>query len=125
MKLMYCQDCGDVVAPGLRNREPQRCACRRHSVWWENGGAGVLRLEDHANRTLPYPARPRAYVIGLSNSILREPREGLNAEIVQELIDRHPESYLFKQWRSLIIRIRPGESSDTAWAHFNAPESPQ
>jgi hypothetical protein len=72
-------------------------------------------------RSSRYPSQPRAYVLGLTNSLLMHPQQGLSAEVYQQIIDSHPDSYIFKRVRSCIIRIRPGESSDTAWA----PELPQ
>lgn len=121
MKLLFCQECGDIVAPHRRDRNPRFCECQRHAVWWEDGRAGVLRLYDAATppkviEERRYPSRPRAYVIGLTNALLGYEGQSLNADVVQQLIDSHSDYYLFKRWRSLVIRIRPGESGDTAWA---------
>lgn len=122
MKLLFCQECGDIIAPLPVNNQPRWCRCKRHAVWWVNGAAGVLRLYDResgppmALEQRSYPARPRAYVIGLTNALLGYEGEALNAAVVQKLVDLHDDSYIFKRWRSLVIRIRPGESSDTAWA---------
>lgn len=122
MKLLFCQDCGDIIAPHPHANEPRWCACQRHAVWWVNPSTGVLRLWDSREgpRMLeqgrPYPSRPRAYVIGLTNALLQYEGQSLNAEVVGQLIDSHDDYYLFKRWRSLVIRIRPGESSDTGWA---------
>lgn len=121
MKLLYCEPCGDIIAPFAEALRVRWCRCGRHAVWWENPYSGVLRLWDkvHGPAMLrdkrPYPREPRAYVIGLTNLLLH--RVGpINAEVVQQMIDRHEDYYLFKQWRSLVIRIRPGESDDTGWA---------
>ena len=37
------------------------------------------------------------------------------------MLDMTPNSYIFKKTRSLIVRFRPGQSSDTAWAKFEGP----
>jgi hypothetical protein len=120
MKLLFCQECGDIIAPNHQALKPRWCACERHAVWWLDPRAGTLRLFDRLSakdiEERRYPARPRAYVIGLTNALLMLDGQSLNAEVVTALIDAHDDSYLFKRWRSLVIRIRPGESGDTAWA---------
>lgn len=125
MKLLLCEDCGDIVAPKRTNRDPRFCECRRHAVWWEDGRKGILRVWDVLEGPLRskvselwYPVRPRAYVIGLSNTLLQYPDEKISADTIAGLIDLHADSYLFKKIRSLVIRIRPGESSDTAWSRL-------
>jgi hypothetical protein len=120
MKLLYCEDCTDIIAPFPQPRKTRACRCGRHSVWWENPGTGELRLHDRLTapeiiRARKYPGTPRAYVIGLTNALLHHQGQ-MSAEAVQGMIEGHRDHYLFKQWRSLVIRIRPGESSDTAWA---------
>jgi hypothetical protein len=120
VKLLFCQECGDIIAPHHEELTPRWCTCGRHAVWWLNLGTGTLRLHDRLSardiEERHYPARPRAYVIGLTNALLMYSGEALNADVVTALIDAHDDSYLFKRWRSLVIRIRPGESGDTAWA---------
>lgn len=126
MKLLFCQDCGDIIAPHPQADDPRWCRCERHAVWWTDPRKGILRLHDRQyppSKGWKYPGRPRAYVIGLTNALLHCQTEGLTAETVQQLIDRHDDSYLFKRWRSLVIRIRPGESGDTGWANLPGKES--
>ncbi len=131
MKLLFCQDCGDIIAPHPIDGQPRWCRCKRHAVWWKDGRAGVLRLwdaregpvcsigDDHGNEApLWYPHRPRGYVIGLTNMLLNYGSESINADVVKEMIDAHGDYYIFKRWRSLVIRIRPGESGDTAWSRL-------
>lgn len=124
MKLMFCQDCGDIVVPAPAAGEVRRCRCMRHACWWQNPVSGEFRVHDASFRPIEprkgsryefNPPVPRAYVIGLTNSIFRFDGQ-MTAEKVQEIIDDHDDYYLFKKWRSLVIRIRPGESGDTAWA---------
>jgi hypothetical protein len=133
MKLMFCQECGDLVVPYPEPEQYRFCRCKRHAVWWHNPHAGVLRIHDAAHKAEPefgprgahMPRSPRAYVIGLSNMIFGFPGN-MTAEFVQEMIDAHEDSYLFKRYRSLVIRIRPGESGDTGWAALpGAPELQQ
>lgn len=125
MKLLFCQDCGDIIAPYPQPRAPRYCRCLRHAVWWEDPQAGILRVHDARNHpreqeghSQHWPSVPRAYVIGLTNTLLQYPdRFGpITAETVQEMIDSHGDNYLFKRWRSLVLRIRPAESNDTNWA---------
>lgn len=102
-------------------------------MWWVDGRKGVLRLWDQyegperikENPNVWYPRRPRAYVIGLTNALLLHEGQGLNADVVLALIDSHSDYYLFKRWRSLVLRIRPGESSDTAWAALPEGTEPE
>lgn len=121
MKLLYCQDCGDIIAPWSEALRPRWCRCARHAVWWVDPSRGVLRLHDKYYPTAgsddgpKTPRQPRAYFIGLTNLLLRH--EGIiDAKDVQEMIDAHEDTYIFKRIRSLVLRCRPGESSDTAWA---------
>ena len=131
MKLLYCQACGDIVAPFPRNdRPPRRCFCGAHAVWWDNPQTGQLRVccltghpllvEELKGAPL---GRPSCYIIGLTNLLLHFPEERTpNTEEVQEIIDAHPASYVFKQTRSMVIRFRVGQTGDTAYAPL--PETP-
>lgn len=124
MKLMFCEDCGDVVAPHRIDRTVRWCHCRRHAVWWDDGRFGKLALYDKVERRdAPgsvyhgFPMQgPRAWVIGLHNAVLTEK---LDAQKTQWLIEA-AEGYLFKERGSLVIRLRPLESNDTRWA-FELP----
>ncbi len=121
MKLLYCEACGDIIAPYRVANKPRWCACERHAIWWVNPYAGEVRLFD---REAPlgwieqhrYPRRPMAYLLGITNLLLNDPNQGMSAERVQAMIDAHDDYYLFKRYRSLIVRIRPGEADSTAWA---------
>jgi hypothetical protein len=124
MKMMFFQDCHDLVVPAQAAGEVRRCQCRRHACWWENPVTGKFRLHDASFKPIEtkkgskyefYPPVPRAYVIGLTNMIFGFPGD-MTAEAVQDMIEAHEDHYLFKKWRSLVIRLRPGESGDTAWA---------
>lgn len=120
MKLLYCQACGDIVAPWPVAKQPRDCRCRRHAVWWVNPSTGILRVHDRFGRD-GWPNRAAAYVLGITNLLLGMDGD-MSAEKVEAAIDAHEDSYLFKRWRSLIIRIRPGESGDTRWAPLPSTE---
>lgn len=118
MKLLYCQDCGDIIAPWPTNREVRWCRCKRHAVWWENSVTGVLRCHDARGLTgehAGWPREARAYVIGLTNPFLAYPWNH-DAASIETIIDGHEDYYLFKKQHSVAIRIRPGASGDTRWA---------
>lgn len=117
MKALFCQDCGDIVAPLPTARKPRHCRCTRHAVWWEDPQAGILRVCDLASPDCDgQPGKEaRAYVLGFTNMWLRAP-DSLKADDYQAIIDSHDDYYLFKRLRSVAIRIRPGESGDTRWA---------
>jgi hypothetical protein len=76
MKLMQCQDCGDIVTPYRGDRLPRACRCGRHFVWWEQAaGRGAVRIFDTIGEKddAGVPFQPRAFVISLSNETLRDP----------------------------------------------------
>lgn len=120
MKILYCEDCGDIIAPHPTPNSARFCSCRRHAVWWTDPRAGVLRACDTQGSKDGWPFIPRAYILGITNLLLHM-EGGMSAEKVEEAIEAHGENYLFKKWRSLIIRIRPGESGDTRWAPLPEP----
>lgn len=115
MKSLYCQDCGDIIAPYPRELEPRFCRCKRHAVWWVDPSAGVLRVCDTLGRD-GQPGRARAWVLGFTNLWLQNPAEDLTADDYREIVEAHDDYYLFKKLGSVAIRIRPGMSSDTRWA---------
>lgn len=124
MKLLYCQDCGDIVAPARANFKVRWCDCGRHAVWWENGAAGKLVVHDKIKgdshkgsgshyEGFPNDGDPRAWVLGLHNAVLMADR--LTADDTRALIDA-ADGYLFKTRGSLVIKLRPLESNDTRWS---------
>ena len=123
MKLLYCEECGDIVAPWPTANKPRDCRCGRHAVWWVNPFTGVLRVCDRLGRPNGWPSRARAYVLGITNLLLHMDGN-MTADKVEAAIDEHEDTYLFKRYRSLIIRIRPGESGDTCWAALPGTEAP-
>lgn len=123
MKAILCQDCGDIIAPLPKPRAIRLCNCERHAVWWEDPKAGQIRVCDMKGHKAKIeelngaPAGdPRCWILGITNDFLHEPSSPMTAERIQAIIDDHPSSYLFKQQRSCIVRFRPGETGDSAWA---------
>lgn len=119
MKLLFCEVCGDIVAPHRQALETRSCNCQRHTVWWVDPSAGVLRVNDrygHDSGTFKgWPFEAKAWVLGLHNAFLGWPYNH-DADSIKAILDATPDSYIFKTWGSVIIRIRPGESGDTRWA---------
>lgn len=129
MKALFCQACGDIIAPMPRARSPRPCRCGRHYVWWENPSTGLLRIHDTQARWIDNadgvtvegkPRRervtaPAAFVLGLHNGFLDYPARH-DARSIQVLIESTPEYYLFKTQRHLVVRFRAGETGDTAYS---------
>lgn len=117
MKLLFCQDCGDIVAPHRQDMKVRWCNCRTHAIWWVDGTRGILRVHD----TRGY--NRYAFVIGLHNRFLGFPGNHIGAEDVKAILDDTPDTYIFKRINSPVIRIRPGYSNDTAWEATLPPET--
>lgn len=117
MKLLFCQDCGDIFSPLPGAATARYCLCKRHAVWWTDPSSGQLRCHDTraADKKKAGNWEPRAFILGITNALLRYPFPQTE-EATRHLIDQHDASYLFKQRNSLIVRFRPGETSDTGWA---------
>lgn len=111
MKLMSCAHCGDFISPYREPRKPRWCQCGAFAVWWEDPATGVLRVHAKIGAHLD----PNAWVLGIHNGFLTLP-EPIKAHHVAQLLNETPDSYIFRRIGSPIIRIRPGESNDTAWA---------
>lgn len=114
MKLLYCELCGDIIAPWREPRNIRYCRCETHAVWWENPAKGILRICDTRVHS-GCPSKPQAWVLGITNLFIQYPDSPMSASVTEAIIDAHEDYYLFKQRRSPIIRIRPGESGDTRW----------
>lgn len=128
MKAIYCEICGTITSPGPRDFMPQSCYCGAHRVWWTDGRAGELRveyMEQHPAITEKMngaPAgKPQVWILGISNSFLSHPSSGTpSADDVAAILAATPPNYVFKKTKSNIIRVRPGQTSDTAWGIFKA-----
>jgi hypothetical protein len=119
MKVLFCQECGDIIAPYRQNMRARFCDCGRHAVWWRDGSTGLISAHDihNANAPDPYaiPRVPKAWILGITNSFLHFPMFEMSAEDIQAIIDSHSDYYMFKTRRTCIVRFRPGHSSDSRW----------
>jgi hypothetical protein len=128
VKLLYCEVCGDIIAPYRQAYQVRWCDCRRHAVWWVDPAQGVLRAHDSRGRIdncvcTGWPFEAKAYVLGITNLFLSGPDVPQTPEYMQQIIDAHDDYYLFKRRNQVIVRLRPGESGDTRWAAL--PEQTQ
>jgi hypothetical protein len=119
MKLLYCEKCGDIIAPLRANNRARWCICGKHAVWWLDGSRGILRVHDTEDpEAIQYEGwEPAAYVLGINNQFLCYPGE-INAFVVRKIDQDCHDDYIFKRIHSPLIRIRPGQSRDTAWARL-------
>lgn len=120
MKMMFCQECGELVVPSRHDMRPNRCYCGRHAVWWRNGPKGLISFNDKQKsdpREIPEGWEPRVWLIGVTNLFLQYPGETMTTTDITDIIEAHDDYYLFKRQKSCIIRVRPGHSSDSQWDH--------
>ncbi len=110
MKLLFCLQCTDIIAPLPTPNVPRYCQCGEHAVWWIDPVKGVLRVWSK------HGARDKAFVLGLHNRFLTMAENADPKVSIKVLLEETPAYYLFKTWDSPIVRIRPGGSSDTAFA---------
>jgi hypothetical protein len=118
MKLLYCEICGDIIAPLRANNKARWCICGRFAVWWTDAQRGILRLHDSKKDEQEADGeewRPYAYVLGINNAFLMYAGR-IDADVVKHLDEICPDTYVFKRIHSPLIRVRPGETSDTAWS---------
>lgn len=114
MKILYAECCGTLIVPDNQADTPRWCDCGKSSVWWIDPRKGILGIYS-------VNGIPGVSVIGLNNSLLREPFTKMNdgreygciqGTIIKRLIEETPQSYVFKQVESLVIRVRPGFTND-------------
>lgn len=111
MKLLFCISCGDIISPGRGNDMVRWCFCGEHAVWWHDTDRGILHVHD------AYASRKRCFVLGINNDFLMH-AEPITAHDVKRMDDECPDSYLFKRLHSPLVRFRPGETADTAYAEL-------
>ena len=110
MKLLFCEDCKDIVCPPYVNLRKKFCNCKRHSVWWIDRYKGTLKVGDNRDKN------NRAYVIGLSNKgLLLAPDRQWTKEAVHDNLLNVKAGSLFEATQSLVWRQRPGENENTSW----------
>lgn len=111
MKLLFCEDCGDIVAPCNVRNSCRYCACGRHAVWLEGDGEDLS--EDFANvcdtywtLSAPDGEAQRAWILHVSPDILAAAREG----------DSQAGDRIFRQMGAAIVRMRPGDAPSSRWS---------
>lgn len=108
MKLMYCKDCGDIIAPHSDPEYMRFCRCRQSVCFWDNPRTGDFAV---------WNEKQNAMVIGLHNGLLGY--TFMDIHTVDEILKDTPENYLFKTFRSLVVIIYPGMSGDTRFATWD------
>jgi len=127
VKLLFCENCADLVVPDQKPNKPTWCRCQSACCWW---------IDPHAGRFGCWSGegKENVSIIGINNALLTEPFSThysestgktheygcIQKDKMERMIDETPATYLFRQIRSLIIRIRPGFSNDTI---FTTPPS--
>ena len=106
MKLLFCETCGDIIAPHRANNVPRWCDCKRHAVWWTDRFAGMLEVWDR----YPGPKLELAcYIIGLPNyGLLQAPDQPWTKEFASTCLTYVKPGNLFDRSKSLVWRARPG-----------------
>lgn len=113
MKVLLCLDCGDIIAPLPKAREPRLCNCERHAVWWEDPNTGQIRVCDmtaksfakkYANIEVRRPSDqilkesaqgfagapngpPRCWILGITNLFIHMPTKS------EHRAEKHPPDY--------------------------------
>lgn len=110
MKLLFCETCGDLVVPSARALDVRWCRCEAACCWWIDPAKGGFGCWSRVGQDA-------VSVVGIHNSLLTEPLDRcLGEQTIRGLIDATPDSYIFKDVRSLVCRFRPGFSTDTIFA---------
>lgn len=127
MKVLFCLDCGDMIAPLPKPRSIRVCNCERHAVWWENPQEGQIRVCDfgpisgrlsnelRAQQCGAPMVEPRCYLIGIDNNFLLYKGE-LGRKTIKQIAESAGATMMFRSWESCVVRFRPGETSDSAWS---------
>lgn len=125
MKLMLCEYCGDLVVPHTQAYEPKYCRCNGSCCWWINPDNGEFGCWSQMGERA-------VSVIGINNMLLTEPfvvTEGrgefgcIQKTAIERMLSETPDNYLLKRVNSMIIRFRPGFSSDTVFAKSPPPST--
>lgn len=118
MKLVYCEACGDILAPHRKPRQARSCNCGRHTFWWTDI-PGNLEIHDRerqvdADGDAIVGWRPKAFVLGIHNQWLLHPLAP-TPMLETQAICAAAEGYLFQTYGCPVVRLRPGYSRDTKW----------
>lgn len=125
MKALFCQKCGSIVSPPAKDLDVRWCDCQRHAIWWLKGERGIVRVHDIEGPTPEGPAayNRRAWLLGISNELLEAPDHCTeDGEFYSECFEQRKETgvTLFQRYGTFIVRFRPGETGDSAYAQLPA-----
>lgn len=110
-KLLYCQDCKDIVA--AHQNEPRWCECGRHAIW--RSAPQIVHIFDQIEGVPP--SKPRAYILAITNHLLDFDGEIFLAHETKKILDNLPDRSAMKLAQSLATLYRPGHG-DTSWAQL-------
>jgi hypothetical protein len=118
MKILFCENCGDLVIPNIQAYEPNWCRCQAACCWWIDPQKGSFACWSQFGERL-------VSILGINNMLLTEPfmvTENqsefgcIQKTAIERMLLETPDSYLFKRVNSMIIRFRPGFTSETTFA---------
>lgn len=105
--------------------EPKWCKCGRHAYWWISDSEvrvfdarqpEWLQKVTDEHFASHWNTESRAFILGLMNDILWTKGDVLERDDYERMWSTAPETAQFRWKRSVIVRIRPGHSNDTAYA---------
>lgn len=120
MKILFCENCGDLVVPYTEAYKARWCRCNSSCCWWIDPQRGNFACWSMMGERV-------VSILGINNMLLTEPFvvTESNSEFgciqksaIERMLTDTPDSYLFKRLNSMIVRFRPGFSNDTV---FTAP----
>lgn len=110
MKMLFAECCATIVVPSPVANRPRYCDCGASCCWWIEPYTGKFGCHSRTGKH-------SVSVIGLHNGLLQEPIPlqlgAMPKDTIRRLLDETPDHYLFKRVDSLVIRLRPGTTSDT------------
>lgn len=116
MKLIYCQDCGDLVAPHRVEYRVRWCDCRRHAVWWRQSKLGLLSVFDSMRSGRPPELRHmvplRTYVLAIHNDFIHASKPVISRNDYDDILAGTPAGHLYHQVGQICVRVRPGVAAD-------------
>lgn len=113
-KLLYCQDCKDIVASRGQN-DPRWCQCGRHAIW--RSSPRLIHIFDQIEGAPP--SKPRAYILAITNHLLDFDGDIFGAEETKKILADLPDRSAMKLAQSLATLYRPGHG-DTSWAQLSS-----
>jgi hypothetical protein len=128
MKALYCSACGAII--GLpQDTQVWGCRCKRVYARWIDPERGICQFAEfaepfivaHGGEPLSLDEPEHAWLLGIHNAILqgafrREPR-GPNYLEYRSWQDA--DGTLFKTYESMIVRVRPGGTSDSTFVSMD------